>query len=372
MVRVPVRNIWLLQLFASDLYRAKGESFAGAESTPEDLPRMVADILSDEVTRRLHTGLSVGFSRTDASVRRVRGRIDLLSTERRQLLDRGLINCQFDETVTDTLGNRLVKSALERAAVLIPTIGRYRALALQLAAAGVSGPRPRLADVPGLRHQRLLARDQLMLAAADLVLTLSIPDPSQKTFSFHAPYESDEYLRALFEKAAYGFYRMRLQPQGWRVEHSKKLYWSVDKQSEGMQAIFPGMKTDIVLTKSTGNEPDSPNRRIIIDTKFTSITSAGWYRENTLKSGYVYQIYAYLMSQSHNETTNEKSEGLMLHPVVHGHVDEEITIRGHRIRFVTVDLQADATSLARQLIEAIEPPKDYDAQTTKPGSKLAE
>ena len=38
-------------------------------------------------------------------------------------------------------------------------------------------------------------------------------------------------------------------------------------------------------------------RRIVIDTKFTSIVTAGWYREETLRSGYVYQIYAYLRSQ---------------------------------------------------------------------------
>lgn len=358
MVPIPVRNIWLLQLFASELYRSQGKGLSGAESAPEDLPELVADILADEVTRRLHTGLSIGFSRTSADIRRVRGRIDLLSTHRRQLLKRGMIRCEFDETLTDTPGNRLVKAAMERAAVLVPGVSRYRALALQLTAAGVVGPSPRLADVPSLRRQQLLARDQLMLAAAELVLTLSIPDQSQKTTEFLAPYDSDEYLRDLFEKAAFGFYSLRLKTDGWQVDHSKKLTWAVDRQSEGMHAIFPGMKTDIVLTKSPDKPTNSPGRRIVIDTKFTSITSAGWYRKNSLKSGYVYQIYAYLLSQSPTEPTSEKSEGLMLHPVVHGHVDEEIVIQGHRIRFATVDLQADARLLSNQFLEAIRPPQD--------------
>ena len=32
-------------------------------------------------------------------------------------------------------------------------------------------------------------------------------------------------------------------------------------------------------------------RRIIIDTKFNSIVTKGWYRDETLCSGYIYQIY---------------------------------------------------------------------------------
>lgn len=38
-------------------------------------------------------------------------------------------------------------------------------------------------------------------------------------------------------------------------------------------------------------------RRIVIDTKFTSILTPGRYRERTLDSGYLYQMYAYLRSQ---------------------------------------------------------------------------
>ena len=74
------------------------------------------------------------------------------------------------------------------------------------------------------------------------------------------------------------------------------------------------------------------------------MTKPGHYGKVTLASGYVYQIYAYVMSQDAHEP-DVKSEGLMLHPVVDGHLDEEVLIQGHRIRFATVDLTAPPHAL---------------------------
>ena len=118
--QIPIRNVWLLQLYASSLYRAVGHRMVAAETSPEDLPELVAGMLGAAVTQRLHTGLSVGFQQTARPVTRVRGRINTLPTARHQLLTRGQVHCTFDEVVTDTPANRLVKAALWRAAFLVP------------------------------------------------------------------------------------------------------------------------------------------------------------------------------------------------------------------------------------------------------------
>jgi 5-methylcytosine-specific restriction enzyme subunit McrC len=90
----------------------------------------------------------------------------------------------------------------------------------------------------------------------------------------------------------------------------------------------------------------------VIDTKFTSVLKRGQFGQETLSSGYVYQMYAYLMSQDAGEV-GTKSEGLMLHPAVGADIDEEIVIQGHRIRFATVDLTGTAHSIANGLLGAI-------------------
>jgi len=65
---IPIRNVWLLQLFASHLYRIAGAGTYAVEQNPEQLPDLVGRILQQEVTRRLYRGLSVGFRRS-ASLR---------------------------------------------------------------------------------------------------------------------------------------------------------------------------------------------------------------------------------------------------------------------------------------------------------------
>ena len=109
--------------------------------------------------------------------------------------------------------------------------------------------------------------------------------------------------------------------------------------------ILPRMRTDVVL-----NHPPS-GRRIVIDTKFTSIVTSGWYREETLRSGYMYQIYAYLHSQvGRGDALADCASGLLLHPAIGQTVDETVAIQGHHIRFATVDLTASPAEIRSQLL----------------------
>ena len=81
------------------------------------------------------------------------------------------------------------------------------------------------------------------------------------------------------------------------------------------------MKIDIVLDHRLSN------RRIVIDTKFTSILKPGQYRSKTLSNEYLYQIYAYLRSQVGNgDSSSDCAEGLLLHPSVGEEFDEAVVI----------------------------------------------
>lgn len=352
MDHIPLRNVWLLQLFASDLYQRQPGAFVDVEKAPAELPELVAGILADEVTRRLHNGLGVMFRRTTRPLRRVRGRIDVLTTERHQLMDRGMVQCTFDEIVTDTPANRLVRAALECAAQHVPDDPRYRALSLQLLQIGVTGPRPSLGDVPVMLRTRALVRDRLMISAAELMLGWAVPTTDTGSRFLPRGKTDDEYLRKLFEHAVFGYYKHLLLPQGWKVRHGQQQHWPLEATSTRAQDVLPRMELDITLTEPA--ESRVP-RHIVIDTKFTSVTAAGQYGRQTLKSGYLYQMYAYLRSQEHDRA-RQASEGLFIHPVTSEHFDEEVTIQGHRIRFATVNLGADGATIIDDLLGAISTP----------------
>ena len=360
--RVPIRNIWLLMLYASELYRDLPFGMrVNAEENPDELADLVAELLVHAVERRMHRNLTFGYRRRQADLDRVRGRIDLLRTERRQLLQRGRVACSFDELTVDTPRNRFVKAALD----LIRRLVRRRELANRCRIASGSMARAGVIEVPvSSRHQwartplsrlgRLGMDDRQMLAAARLAFNLALPTEDPGNFYLSTPDRDEYWARRLFEHAVAGFYEVAL-PSEWRVSHGKRIHWPVTDQSPGIKSVLPSMQTDIELERSNSDEHTSGRNRIVIDTKFTSILAAGHHKEHTLSSGYIYQMYAYVKSQEREDVPSSlNSTGILLHPSVDGSFDEYAVIQGHKIRFATVDLASDTRTIRNQLIRILE------------------
>lgn len=346
--RVPVRNLWLLMLYASDLFRQLDHAKRDIEKDPDDIPDLVAEILACQVERRLKRNLSFGYQTREAVLTRLRGRIDLLHTERHQLLDRGKVACRFDELTVDTTRNRFVRSALE---VIAPVVRdkalahKCRALAGSLRRMGVTGENPGRTAVSLDRFGRNDAHDRQMVSAAQLAFNLALPTEAAGSRHLSQPDREIHWVRKLYEKGIAGFYDVTLSGQGWRVQAGKTMGWQIESKSTGIDNILPSMRTDIVLDHA------ATGRRIVIDTKFNSIVTKGWYKDESLRSGYVYQIYAYLRSQEGNgDALSTCASGMLLHPSVGDSVNEHVVIQGHEIRFATVDLGADAAEIRRQLL----------------------
>jgi 5-methylcytosine-specific restriction enzyme subunit McrC len=346
--RIPVRNLWLLMLYASDLFRMRGIGKVGLEDSPDDLPDLVAEMLARAVELRQRRHLSFGYRSRAARLNRVRGHIDILSTERHQLLDRGLVACRFDELTVDTPRNRFVRAALEIISRIVrrkDVAHRCRCLASGMKAMGVSGNIPTRAQMSMESFGRNDAEDQFMMAVAKLAFDLALPTAGVGSNVLPLPDREETWVRRLFERAVGGFYDVALSPFGWHVQCGKKLEWQVEAGSAGVGKILPMMKTDVVLDHSASGQ------RIVIDTKFNSIVTRGWYREETLRSGYVYQIYAYLHSQiGRGDALADKACGLLLHPAIGEKLDELVVIQGRIIRFATVDLTTSSSDLRTRLL----------------------
>jgi 5-methylcytosine-specific restriction enzyme subunit McrC len=192
--------------------------------------------------------------------------------------------------------------------------------------------------------------DRFVVAAAKLAFDLALPTESQGSSVLSLPNREATWVRHLFERAVGGFHKVVLSPQGWQVRCGGTLGWKIDQKTPGIDQILPTMRTDVVLDHAASG------RRIVIDTKFTSIVTAGWHREETLRSGYVYQIYAYLRSQvGRGDTLADSASGLLLHPSVGPEVDQTVVIQRHSVRFATVDLTASASSIRSRLLSLCDP-----------------
>lgn len=358
--RIPVRNLWLLMLYASDLFRSGEREKITIEENPDDIPDLVAEILTFLVERRLRRNLSFGYQPKEAILGRVRGRINLLYTERHQLLDRGRVACRFEEFLVDTPRNRYVRAALEKIAKIVRRTNladRCSTLAARLRRMGVSGGKPDRSEISADQFGRHDTDDRQMVAAAQLAFELALPTEEAGPQSLFMPDREEKWVRRLFEKAVAGFYVVVLSGSGWRVHPGKRLQWPQGHKTAGIDDILPSMQTDIVLDHvPTGS-------RIVIDTKFTAIVTQGRYRKEALRSGHLYQIYAYLRSQEDNgDPLAASAAGLLLHPAIGEMVDESVVIQGHEIRFATVDLGAEAREIRRQLLQLVGLSSEYSQQ----------
>ena len=275
----------------------------------------------------------------------------MLETERRQLLSRGLVACRFEEMVVDTPRNRFIRAACERIAGLVTTSSlrfRCRRAAHAMRAMGVSGQAPTKRQMSTDTIGRHEADDRQMVSAAMLALDLTMPMESAGAEHLPLAEREEAWVRRLFEHAVRGFYQVTLELAGWSVG-SRRLGWQIEKLPS--RTVDPaGMQTDVTL------EHAGDQRRIVVDTKFTGILGQGQFGQDTLRSGYLYQIYAYVFSQlglGHTGAWTE--EAILLHPAIGERVDESVVIQGCRFRFVTVDLAGASSDIRGQLLRLVEP-----------------
>lgn len=152
------------------------EARAQHEAQPEALSDLLAQTLTDAVDQRLRTFLNREFRQERAILYRVRGQVDMLRTERNQLLQQGRVACRFNTLTPDTVLNRCVLVALDRLrrlAVSGQLVKRCQKLAAAMARSGVSDVCPTATEIRAVRVSTRTPdarKDALMFAAARFVL----------------------------------------------------------------------------------------------------------------------------------------------------------------------------------------------------------
>lgn len=345
--KIPVRNVWLLFLYAADLAQFRDRFEAEIEDSP-DFKSLVARLLCYATEKRLRRNLSYGYRRHEDVLRRVRGRIDILESVSRDLFRRGEVACRFEELTLDTPRNRLVRAALERLSGWLgddDLCHRCRILAQALGRAGVSGVTPSRAEIAADQIARHEAEDRLMVSLAKAVFDLVLPSEQEGTRSLLKAQRDETAFRKLFEKAVGNFFAAELSREdGWNVHPRKRFTWPIEASSAGIGSYLPIMETDIIL------ENAQENRRIIIDTKFTDVLTASQFGGKRFKTGHIYQLYSYLRSQERSDDPMSLSaDGLLLYPSIGFDVDETAMIQGHRVRFATIDLAQPSAEVIDKL-----------------------
>jgi 5-methylcytosine-specific restriction enzyme subunit McrC len=352
---IPVRSLWLLLTYASNMVRelqtTERESLL-AGRYDADLIGAITEILVSEVEKRIRKQLTFHYRHQSSDLTRVRGRVDHLRTRTHRLLDQGRIACTFDELTVDSPRNRFVAATLRRAGRIVAETGPDPAASLDLSRRcanaafvmqrlGVNPQAPSRAELSRDRLGHHDAHDRRMLDAAHLVHDMALPYHERGPVSAPRLLHDEPKYRKLFEKAVRGYLSFTLEPHGWTV-HSPHFQWPQDPPVDTYD-LLPIMKTDIVLLDPTHQ------RRVVIETKFKDAL-VEHYGKTTINRDFLFQIYSYLRSQTGvGDAIADHAEGVLLFVAVNGRkaIDRTITIQGHRIRLLSVDL-SDSPYAIRQ------------------------
>ncbi|MEL0630149.1 5-methylcytosine restriction system specificity protein McrC [Psychromonas aquatilis] len=307
-----MQNIWLLMLYASD-FRYLANEYAGSESIDEDVANLVTDVLCSQVEERLKRNLTYGYKHSTRELNRVRGRINTLETYSKQLLQRGKVSCTFEELSVDTPRNRYICAALNKMTHLVSKKAlqlKCHKLYQEMLQLGVSPLFSVNYQPKNDRFSRHETTDRSVLVTAELAFNLALINEAGGNNSYPSPDKQAHWVRSLFEKAVGGFYKLKLN-EDWQVKSGKKLKWQINEKTSQIDALMPSMQLDTLL------ENQSQGKRIVIDTKYTAITTHRQYGGESFKSNYIYQLYTYLRSQeTSDDPLSSSTTGMLLHPSV--------------------------------------------------------
>jgi 5-methylcytosine-specific restriction enzyme subunit McrC len=260
----------------------------------------------------------------------LRGRINLIRTFRHDTLRRGRVWCRFDELTADGLNNQLLK------ATLIRLLGHKQVSPLLSAdirkcirvfdSLGVKTTEATNQAFRRVQLNRNSSFYSFLLHVCELVHEGLFPETQGAEGQFASLLENEAKMNRIFERFVRNFFRYE---QGEFMVTSERIGWDISGTT-GESSLLPSMHTDASL-RSTA-------RTVIVETKYYSQTLHSHYERKTLRSGHLYQLFAYLKNLENRGGPDSRADGVLLYPTVQDRIEFETVIQGHKIRAVTIDL----------------------------------
>lgn len=326
---IPVQNIYYMLSYAwNELELAERVDIESIEHS--ELANLFARVLIEGTSHLLRRGLDAAYQTSAREIPGVRGQIDFNTSLRKMLFEQGRAHCRLDERTPDVLHNQLLKSTLIQLGRLgsLDKVLRDKIRQQVRHFRGVSAL-PRLN--PGLFRRVQLHRNNRiyrhLLNICELIARNLLVSEESGEVWFRDVVRDDGKMPYLFEKFVRNFYTRELPGFGVGAE---KIAWNATPADEIAKSFLPEMRTDITIR---GDE-----RVIVIDTKFSKKTLQKGRFGESVKSGDLYQIFAYLKNLEATQSDAVELEGMLLYPVIDQEYRLEYQMGAHRVRVCTLDL----------------------------------
>ena len=325
---IPVRNIYYLLCYAWDHVR-EGETVDLGSEEFSGMVDLFAKVLNEGVARLISQGLDRDYLTVHEDIRGLKGKLDLATTVKRNLLLNGKTHCSFDELSYDVPQNRILKATL-RQLTMVSSLDpghRQRAGRLYRKMDAVSDVilRPRMFRTVRIhRNNRFYS---FLIHLCRIIYDNLLVNQEEGQATFYDFREDEREMGRLFEQFVRTFCKRETD---YKVS-APKIDWIGAEESESELRHLPRMQTDIVLR--------SPERTIIVDTKFYKNPLDRRWGGSRANAGNLYQIFSYVTNWDAGADVGEpRPEGWLLYAAVEGGFDYRFELMGRPVRVCSVDL----------------------------------
>lgn len=344
---IPIQNIYFLLCYAWDRLE-EGEIVSVSPEDCETTAELFARVLDSGVTHLLKRGLDRDYISEEVETSSLRGKFDVTTTIKQNLLRKSRVHCVVDSFSYDVTHNRIIKATLRN---LLRCRGldrdlRNRLLRLYRRLHDVSDIKLTPKDFDSVQLHRNNAWYGFILHLCRLIYDNLLINEETGDSQFRDFLRDERQMARLFENFVFNFYR---QEQSEYTVKSELLRWQgVDATIED-ESFLPSMRTDVSL--------DSPTRKIVLDTKYYKDSLQSFHGNSSVHSGNLYQLFAYLKNfQLKNLEKGDLRpiDGILLYPTTGQSLSLNYQIQGHRMRILTLNLDTSWQNIRKQLLAILE------------------
>jgi 5-methylcytosine-specific restriction enzyme subunit McrC len=333
---IPIQNIYFLLCYAWNKLAERDLIEVSAEESPDSL-NLLARLLLNGTKTLLKRGLEQQYLTETEIYQGIKGKLEVGQSLRKNLFQKGLAVCEYDELSVDILANQILKTTLQN---LYKTEGLESNLHHEIKAIiWRMNEVNEIQITEGIFKQVKIYRNNsfydFLLNISELVHQNLLPNQEKGYFKFKDFLRDERQMASVFEEFIRNFYKIEV-PEA--KVYREDLRWKMLGENG---AFLPKMQTDISIKLG--------DRKLIIDAKYYTETLQKYYNTEKIHSQHLYQLFAYLKNQE-----NPQAEGILIYPTTEKSLSLTYTYEGHKIRIETLNLNQNWQEIRGDLLRIIE------------------
>lgn len=345
-MKIPINNIYYLLSYAYDKLEAEKSKPVGLSNDAPTLDLLTV-VLINAVSNLFKRGIKKGYVDCEEEIIGIKGKLNLGSTIKQNLLLKGATLCLVDNYTEDIISNQIIKATIKNVLRMRVTTSIFNSKlrGLNKMLYNVCDINLSYSIFNKVKCNKNERQVKFVIDICKLIFINTIPSENSDKLSFSDFVRDEKKMNSLFESFVRNFYKQ--EQKIYSKVKAETMKWNFTSESEGDLLYLPNMITDITL--------ESEHSKIIMDTKFYKESLSNNYNTERVHSTNLYQLFSYIKQQECDTPKTKKVKGILLYPNIKKELNLHYKFEEHELWVKTVDLSKDWHEIHSRLLEIVIP-----------------